>query len=218
MVLGFRKKFLFIHIPKCAGDSMRELLLSPENNGVRFLGKHAGYRAAEKAMEGEIERFTVFAVVRNPFDQAVSFYKHLRKPLHMSAAEIDQRYPGWDGKLLPLWASELAMRVEFPEFVRQVYSVADDSRDQAHWFRDSLNWLVSSKGNVAVNRVLRFENLRADFSKLADELGLVGALPFLGASFPTRSEGDYREHYDDEARRIIEERFGPTLQEFGYRF
>jgi hypothetical protein len=218
MVLGFGKKFLFIHIPKCAGDSVREILLSPENGGERFLGKHAGYRAAEKAMEGEIERFTVFAVVRNPFDQAVSFYKHLRKPLHMSATEIDQRYPGYDGRLLPLWASELAMTVSFPEFVRDVYAVADDSRDQAHWFRDSLDWLVSSKGDVAVNRVLRFENLRADFSKFADELGLVGELPIRGASFPLRREVDYRELYDDEARRIIEERFAPTLQKFGYRF
>jgi hypothetical protein len=218
MVLGFGKKFLFIHIPKCAGDSMRELLLSPENGGERFLGKHAGYSAAQKALEEEIERFTVFAVVRNPFDQAVSFYKHLRKPLHMTAAEIDQRYPGWDGKLLPVWASELAMTVSFPEFVRQVYTVADDTRDQAHWFRDASDWLVSSNGVIAVDRILRFENLQEDFSKLAVELGLVGELPMLGASLPPRREWDYQELYDDEARRIIGERFRPTLETFGYRF
>jgi hypothetical protein len=92
------------------------------------------------------------------------------------------------------------MTVSFPEFVRQVYSVADDSRDQAHWFRDSLDWLVSSKGEVTVDRILRFENLQEDFSHLALELGLVGEL------------------YDVEARRIIGERFRPTLETFGYRF
>jgi|694.fasta_scaffold57030_2 hypothetical protein len=218
MIIGFKKRFLFIHIPKCAGDSMRELLLKPENSGALFLGKHAGYRGAEKAMGEAINGFTVFAVVRNPFDQAVSFYKHLRKPLHISAAEIDQQYPGRDGRLLPLWASELAMSVAFPEFVRQVYGVAGDTREQAHWFRDSLDWLVSSEGKIAADRILRFETLQEDYSKLAAELGLVGDLPIRGASFPPRGETDYREHYDDEARRIIGERFRPTLEAFGYRF
>jgi hypothetical protein len=60
--------------------------------------------------------------------------------------------------------------------------------------------------------------LQEDYSKLAAELGLVGDLPIRGVSFPPRGETDYREHYDDEARRIIGERFRPTLEAFGYRF
>jgi hypothetical protein len=218
MIIGFQKKFLFIHIPKCAGDSVRELLLDPANGGAQFLRKHSGFAEAERVMGGEIQKFPVFAVVRNPFDQVLSFYEHLRKPLRMTPEEIERQYPGTGGRLLPVWASELAMRLEFPDFVREVYAADPGERRQAAWFGDLLNWLKSSDGNLAPVRILRFEALQKDFSNLAVELGLAGELPWRNASRPEQEAVRYSERYDAESRRIIETRFAPTMERFGYCF
>jgi len=218
MIIGFQKKFLFIHIPKCAGDSIRELLLDPANGGAQFLRKHSGYAEAEKVMGEEIKRLTAFAVVRNPFDQVHSFYEHLRKPLRMTPEEIERQYPGTGGRLLPVWASELAMRWEFSDFVREVYAACPDGRRQAVWFGDLLNWLRSVDGDMAPIRILRFEALQKDFSNLAFELGLAGDLPWRNASRDQGSRADYRERYDSASRRVIEACFAPTIEQFGYCF
>lgn len=218
MIIGFRKKFLFVHIPKCAGDSVRELLLDPTNGGGPFLRKHSGYSEAERVMGGEIQRFTVFAVVRNPFDQVLSFYEHLRKPLRMTPEEIERQYPGTGGRLLPIWASELAMRLEFPDFVREVYAADSGEGRQASWFGDLLSWLRSADGNLAPVRILRFEALQNDILNLAGELGLAGELPWRNASRAQQEAVRYSERYDSASRRIIETRFAPTLERFGYSF
>jgi hypothetical protein len=218
MIIGFQKKFLFIHIPKCAGDSVRELLLDHANGGAQFLRKHSGYAEAEKVMGREIQRFTAFAVVRNPFDQVLSFYEHLRKPLRMTPEEIERQYPGTGGRLLPVWASELAMRLEFPDFVREIYAADPGGRRQAAWFGDLLNWLRSVDGNMAPVRILSFESLQEDFSNLAGELGLAGELPRRNASRVQAGGPGYRERYDSASRQIIETRFAPTIERFGYSF
>jgi hypothetical protein len=218
MIIGFKKKFLFIHIPKCAGDSVRELLLSSANGGAQFLRKHSRNVDAERVMGEEIKRFTTFAVVRNPFDQVVSFYEHLRKPLRMSPEEIERQYPGTGSRLLPAWASELAMELKFSDFVHEVYSAPHDERPQAAWFGDLLSWLTSVDGNLAPSRLLRFEHLREDFSKISADLGLEGKLPRRNASGDQNPRTDYRAYYDSASREIIEARFAPTLRLFGYHF
>jgi hypothetical protein len=95
MVIGTDRKFLFIHVPKCAGESITEVLLRPENGGRMFLGKHFTYLQAADALGESIHDLYSFAVVRNPYEQVLSFYEHLRKPLFVPAEELELQYPGW---------------------------------------------------------------------------------------------------------------------------
>lgn len=220
MIIGFRKQFLFVHIPKCAGESIQELLLEVPNAGGLFLRKHARYVDAERVLGPEIARFTAFAVVRNPYEQVVSFYDHLRKPLRMSKEQLDAQYPGSGGRLLPYWASDLAMGSEFPEFVRGAYGddAAERQLPQAWWLADLCSWLTDSTGSIAVNRVLRHERLGDDFAMLARDLGLEGELPWRNASGPVDRRREYRSRYDQSTRKIVQGRFSRTLEQFGYEF
>lgn len=220
MIIGFRNRFLFIHVPKCAGESIQRLLLEPANAGGLFLRKHATYLDAERVIGSGIADFLTFAVVRNPFEQVVSFYEHLRKPLRMSVAEIEAQYPGSGGRLLPYWASDLAMASEFAEFVRVAYGEDATERQlpQATWMSDLCTWLSSSDDSIAVRRILRYERLSGDFAALSSELGIEGTLPWLNASGPPDGRRSYRQRYDAESRRIVETRFARTLERFGYDF
>lgn len=215
MIISFRRKFLFIHIPKTAGESVRELLLMPANGGAQFMRKHAFYMDAQAVMGNELEQFRVFSVVRNPYEQVVSFYEHLRKPLYMSVDEIEQKWPGAHGRLTPHWASELAMRLDFPEYVRRVYAEPEGPH---RLMKDHCAWLVDASGSLGRVTVLRFENLVQDLGVLSQQLGLQGSLPWRNESRARIFRGQYREYYDDSSRAIISRHFAITLERFGYEF
>jgi tetratricopeptide (TPR) repeat protein len=63
MIIGFQKKFLFIHIPKCAGDSVRELLLDPANGGAQFLRAFAALRAPCKRDQAWMAAFALMGLI-----------------------------------------------------------------------------------------------------------------------------------------------------------
>jgi hypothetical protein len=216
MILGFRKRFLFVHIPKCAGESITALLLKPPNGGTQFLRKHSTYRDAAQAMGNELEALTMFAVVRNPFAQVFSFYEHLRKPLRMTATEIEAYYPGSKGRIGPHWASLIAMRAPFAQFVEEAYG---NPTGPDAWLQDLCRWVCDDTGRLAVPHLLRYETLGETFPSLAAQLGIEGELPWRNASRSVSAEeSDYRAHYDSVSRQLIEARFKPSLETFGYGF
>lgn len=141
MVLGSRKRFLFIYVPKCGGDSIREVLTRPGNGGVHFLRKQGTFAEA--------------------------------------AAEIERQHAGSGGRLFPLAESQLAMQVEFGEFVRRVYGAPGGTKPV---FADQCSFLGDGIGAAGVGRILRFERLHEDFVALAEELGIEGELPWRNAS------------------------------------
>jgi hypothetical protein len=215
MIISFSKRFLFIHVPKTAGESLRELLLIPANGGAQFMRKHSTFMDAKAVMAGYLEQFRVFAVVRNPFEQVVSFYEHLRKPLQMGAGEIELQWPGSNGRLTPHWASQLAMQTDFREYVKRAY---DAPEGPAHLMRDQCAWLVDVSGSLGRVTVLRFEKLVQDLSVLSQQLELQGSLPWRNESRARIFRGQYREYYDDSSRAIISRHFATTLERFGYEF
>lgn len=218
MVISHQQKLLFIHIPKCAGESITEWLLAPQNGGTLFLRKHDRYADAERVMGGELNGYLTFSVVRNPFEQVLSFYEHLRKPLHVSREDLERQYPGSDGRLAPQWASRMAMEMDFPDYVRTVYAASSRQARNAAWFDDMLTFLSGIDGRPAVSLILRFENLLEDIGRLAADTGLLGQLPVRNASTTPRTGNAYQARYDGPSRRIIEAWFAPTLQRFGYCF
>ena len=211
MIINFQDSYLFVHIPKCAGESMKELLISDENKGVHFLGKHDYLRAALDVMGSKINDFTTFAVVRNPFSQVVSFYEHLRKPLYVPKAKLKKQYPAFQQALSPQKTAKLAMKLDFNSWVKEIYL----NREKYHeWHGDQLNWLTDKHNILRVDRVLKFESLNEDFAKLQEELGIKGKLPHKNQS----KKLNYQEYYNEETREIIEREFKPTLKLFDYNF
>jgi hypothetical protein len=198
-MISFQKRFLFVHIPKTAGNSIQSILrrysedeivaLRPEQDGIERFGlrnpnyyeikKHstlAEYRAAL----GE-ERFSglyKFTCVRNPWDRMVSYYF---RPA--------QKAEAWDRK-------------EFKKLILKVLSVADYLR---------LDEDKDPFGNV--DYIMRFENLADDFRSVCAILGIPDAqLPQYNRS----NREHYSKYYDDELRELVSKRFGPEIERFGY--
>src|SRR5947209_7566722 len=200
-MISLQKRFLFVHIPKTAGNSIQTVLrdysedefvaLRPEQDGIERFGlrnpryklrKHstlAEYRdAVGKEQFRSLYKFTC---VRNPWDRMVSYY-----------FTPTQSPESWDRK-------------KFRKVISKTLSIAD--------------YLRLDDGNehpfVNVDYIMRFENLPDDFRSVCHKLDIpVQPLPHYNRS--TREH--YSKYYDDELRELVRMRFAPEIERFQYTF
>jgi Sulfotransferase family len=200
-MISFQKRFLFVHIPKTAGNSIQSVLrdysedelvaLRGEQDGIERFGlrnpnyqvkKHstlAEYRAALGEMEfGNLYKFTC---VRNPWDRMVSYY-----------FTPTQNTTEWDRK-------------KFRKAIVKLLPVAD--------------YLRLDRGKedpfANVNYIMRFENLADDFRAVCAALDIS---PAMLPRYNRSNRGHYSKYYDDELRELVRTRFAAEIERFGYTF
>jgi Sulfotransferase family len=200
-MISFQKRFLFVHIPKTAGNSIQSILrdysedelvaLRGEQDGVERFGlrnpkykvkKHstlAEYRAA--LGEAEFGNLYKFTCVRNPWDRMVSYYF---TPTQKTAV--------WDRK-------------KFRKVIVQALPVADYLR-------------LNERDNDPfenVNYIMHFENLADDFRTVCAALAIS---PTTLPQYNRSNREHYSKYYDDELRELVRERFAAEIGRFGYTF
>lgn len=200
-MISFQKRFLFVHIPRTAGNSIQSILRNysedeivtsrRHQDGIERFGvrnpsypikKHSTLSEYQAALGEELFRgLYKFTCVRNPWDRLISYY----------FGRGDQAAK-WD-------------REEFERLILRTLPVADYLR-----LEEGEN---DPFGNV--NRVMRFETLAEDFRVVCAELDVpVAKLPEYNRS---RRES-YSQYYDNKLRALVAERFAPEIARFGYTF
>jgi hypothetical protein len=200
-MISLQKRFLFVHIPKTAGNSIQSILRhysedeitrsrSTQDGVERFGVRNANYKIKKHSTladyrsalgEEQFGRLYKFACVRNPWDRMISYY-----------FTPGQQRAGWD-------------RQAFKKFVSRTPSVADYLRleeEEADPF-----------GNV--NRVMRFEKLTEDFRTVCSDLDI---LPALLPQYNRSSRDHFSKYYDEELREFVRRRFALEIERFGYAF
>lgn len=201
MLISDSHQFIFFHVAKAAGTSVRNTLqpycLSPVDSRwisilrrfnlpsdyrkFRFL-KHTSVAQAEAKLPAQVfTNYRRVAFVRNPWDRLVSQYiYHFRKR--------EQR--------------------PFADYVQQ--SIRQQRLSQSQFLADS-------HGRVELDFVGRYEDLETDYQRLAEFLQLpLPPLPKLNAS--KHQSGDYRRHYDTELQQLLEPYLAEDMRQFDYTF
>jgi len=200
-MISFQKCFLFVHIPKTAGNSIQTILrhysedeivaLRADQDGIERFGlrnpnykikKHstlAEYRAA--LGEARFRDLFKFTCVRNPWDRMVSYY--------FGTTSLVE---AWDRK-------------EFKKLILKAVSVTD--------------YLRLDKGEADpfdnVDYIMRFENLADDFRAVSARL-VIPAAPL--PQYNRSNREHYSKYYDAELCDLIRKRFAPEIERFGYTF
>ncbi|VEN73209.1 conserved hypothetical protein [Candidatus Desulfarcum epimagneticum] len=74
---------------------------------------------------------------------------------------------------------------------------------------------ISDKTHILVDKILRFENLNAEFNNLGKKIAFEGALSQINKSADRKS---YESYYDDRTKKMILKRFKKDFEHFGYHF
>jgi hypothetical protein len=224
------RKFVYFVIQKVACTSVKAALLPPFSvddspywdttpSGKRILRVHMLFDASLyqinkerflEGLDGKYRDHLKFAFVRNPWDRLVSCHSQkvatAPKSPEFRRADLNPRgeedgfYPG----------------MPFGEFVEAVHAIPDEKAD-AH-FRSQHTVVCAPGGQVMADFVGRFENLRNDFARVAEEIGAPGlALPHRSRS-KIRQSRHYRDFYDERLKKLVYERYEKDVETFEYSF
>jgi len=184
------KKAIYFLIEKVATNSLKSAFED-------YLGK----KPFKKNYFGLYKDYFKFAFVRNPYDRLVSCYN-------------DKIFNGRKNEDIIL-KNNFYVNMPFKEFVKKVFSIPDLRADQH--IRSQYYSLTDEKGNLLVDFIGKFENLEKDYKFVCKKIGIKNpkSLPHKNKS---KRKNDYRQYYDEEARKIVEKRYKKDLEVFGYEF
>jgi len=199
-MLSFKHKFLFVHLPKTAGNSIQTILspysedkivcLNELQDGVeRFeirnkftvLRKHSALIDYKDLLPQDCyDNLFKFATIRNPWDRMVSFFFSPHR-------QVDQ----WN-------------KSEFIQLVESVITLPELLK-----IDDITPW------HKSVDQIMKFENLDTDFSTLCKKIGISDT------SLPIRNKSnryEYQRYYDDELISIVAKKFRDEIDFGQYQF
>ena len=217
MIISHKHKFIFIHIPKCAGSTVTYSLL---NNLYFNLPRKEDWRYSD------LNRNIAEVFQSNPI-QGNSTYldqhdtlKTLNDYLNKKKLNINDYFKfsfmrnPWERRvsqyqyakrMAMVTGSDWAMRISsmsFHEFITQ----RNDSQ---------LNWVSDKKDNIAVDFLGSGRNLQEDFNIICDQIKITKQeLPHKNAT----KHKHYTEYYNDETRQIVAEKCAKDIQYFNYKF
>ncbi len=216
MLLSYSHSFIFFHVAKVAGISIREALSpytqEPERFRVRRPPKeingqpnrlyeiwastlvHATVRQTQRALPKEFDAFYKFAFVRNPWDWQVSMY-------HFLLRETDN--PVYD---------KVSSFGNFEKYLEWVIQEQSPFPKGATKLQKSM--LIDNNGGLGVDKVGRFEDLQTDFVDITRTLGISASLPKLNTSGHKR----YVDYYNSRTRKLVATHFAEDIDLFKYTF
>jgi Sulfotransferase family len=206
MIISRSKKFIFVHIPKTAGSSIRRALTPytrtlkgrfvknvirpPDCYHLSQMPPHTNAVQIRLLLGSEFyESAYSFAFVRNPWDREVSMYHYILKTPHHHMNSI---VSGLD---------------DFASYIRWQRNEAPENQ---HDFIATCR-----QGDIIVDHVARFENIADEYAAITSRIGVPNKLPKVNTSDRSR---DYRSYYTDETREIVAELFATDIEKFGYEF
>lgn len=200
MLISRKKKFVFIHIPKNAGSTIRTIL-SPYASSQAGTHFHAGARDLSLP-----DIYYKFAFVRDPWERMVSIYEFTKKRYnetpdaykHMAGYnQLNWEFSDW---LLKgsMWEGNFKANI-IPSVQR---------RSQEYYVNDEA-------GNQLVDFIGRVDNFNNDIQTVLNHLGIPAVdIPIINST----SYNDYRSYYTQKEIDFISEHFRWEIGKYGYSF
>jgi len=210
-MVSTKYKFVFVHIYKNGGSSIRSALSEYSDDRTRdyvldkahtvvkritgidvsilkSLQKYPNHISAKNlyGILEEPESYFKFAFVRNPWDAQVSHYHYGKRAFWGPEYKIYRSLSNFEEYME--WRSKVGQKT------------------QKSFIYDNDECLVDFVG--------KYENLSEDFEQICSHLSLQASLPTLNVS----KRDSYKNYYSDKTRQQVAELFKDDIEAFGYSY
>jgi hypothetical protein len=212
MLISKKKRFIFVHVQKTAGTSLRNVLKQYAPDARKWHGRH-GHASSGIAEIGRErwERYFSFGFVRNPWDRLVSHYCMITD--RIAALSPEQRREARPFKV-ELWNYVLHFSDDFESFLDNCTGLILDRGCYKSFLFNQIDYLTDEQGKVAVDFIGRFENFEEDANMVLQRIGVDAKVPMLNTS----KRSNYRDYYTPRTRDLVARRFARDIEMFGYEF
>lgn len=207
MLISDSHQFIFVHIRKAAGTSLRDILEQvsiPRNRGLwnKLLSrngiaidyhkyafrKHSPLIEAQRSMPvDKFDQYFKFAIVRNPWERLVSEFEYTKKDLTHSR-------------------NKKVTSMSFAEFVEFQAKRYDAFQS---------NMLKDKDGKICMDYIGRFENLEETLSHISQKINLdCTKIPHINKI----KRKSFREYYDSELVDKVSQYWQEDIKNFNYSF
>ena len=214
-MVSHKYKCIFIHLPKTGGEAISSLFKDFDPQ----IPKHANAMQIRNYLGQEIwDEYYKFTIVRNPFDQVLSMYSHLRKSLYQKDI-LKEKY----GKTIinPVNACNTALESSFPLYCKTVLkgSQYQKETDRKEWpvnhFAPFIEWISDDNGKIIVDYIGKFENLSEEIDYIFKKLDR----PLIQVPKKNRSKHKhYSLYYNQSAIDIVSNHYKKDFEYFKYTF
>jgi len=213
MLISRKYKFIFIHIPKTAGQSITKAL-SPFSTG-KWQGKISNLLCSKNLLsrsflnrlhiyhphitaeelitvlgEKAFNNYFSFAIVRNPWEWQVSIYNYaLKNPRHKNHKFIKS----------------------LGSFDKYIQFLSNQPNEFTFLQKP---FVFNQNGEKLVNYIGRYEQLNQEFKSICDRIEISAQLPKLNV-YRTK---DYYSYYNEDTIEIVRKKFVSDIEAFKYDF
>ena len=229
-MISHDKKFVFVHVPKTAGTSLRNALIDKSydfgGDANLFLQSKHWYLSAYYHFFADyfdrslfvntsvhpLDYYYKFSIIRNPWDRMVSYF------LYAFLKRSDEKFLSFlkRVKLVKDLSKDLLIFPRFRGFVGLDYGRCD-----AKLFDDCIHYNVLSKAYYEeylpkVDRFLRFETVEPDYQALCIDLRIdYKPLPYINKN---KNRTRYQDYYNDETINLVADIFDNEINIFKYNY
>jgi len=229
LIVSHRHKFIFLKTRKTAGTSI-ELALSEicgPDDILTDVGRDEALRKGLRPQNLKVDRRRLPLATRVKLALGAPADKIGAAYASHAPASVVKRLVGET-----VWDDYLKISIERNPWDRQVsfYFFLHREPDQRPDFETYLSdpkykarmnnfGIYAINGRIAVDRVLRYEQLQDDYAVLMRDLGIAEPPALMHAKGGSRpKDSDYRAMYTDKTRDIVARWYADEIREFGYRF
>lgn len=198
MLVSDSKRFVFVHVYKTGGKSIRTALRPYRDIPTftqRLLQKlslitipsHLSAQEVQQEVPERWKEYFTFAFVRNPWSWQVSLYHYMQQRDYHHQHDV------------------VSKMSSFEEYI--------DWRVNGHVHLQH-EYVADENGDIMVDYVGRLEMIESDFEVICNRVGAEASLPHKNKS----AHKDYKAYYNPETRALIEEYYAKDIDRFGYSF
>lgn len=188
MLIDHDRQFIFVHIPKTAGQSVSAALGHPKNQKPHSIKQH---------LLRENPSYLRFCFVRNPWDRLASAFFYSKRMVKKGVINNDR---------VRIYLAEHP-DVTFEQFVTDF--VDEDIKRKSVHFREQVYWIDRTSPHF----IGRFESMQEHFAWLTRIIGIDAELPQLNASGSVTS---YSSLYTPQAIEKVAAIYAADVGRLGY--